>query len=333
MPQPLLSLPTDVLNIIKQTMPAVLFQQLVLQCSAVSIFNTGISNVNIKLSCDDGDKVLRVNQPHSNWCDRALEVECWQAAIVANIAPELIWVSDNKQVYLSEFIDQPGIDWSIFSTMHSHASIEQATKNSISDLDVVRLLSEVFRTLSTLPVPHKSMTVSAQWQQYAQQLDSVNSTQTDPQWHHAWQQLLRLNGLVRHWLSQLEACALLPAFCHRDLTPDNLLLSGRSSHPKLLCIDFEYAVASHPLFDLASVVATHQLSISQVNQLIENVIMQYCQTSNLTDVAAAKAALPAAINCFWLFSAMWALLMAAKEPKISTQYLHYFTKYFTLITC
>ena len=92
-------------------------------------------------------------------------------------------------------------------------------------------------------------------------------------------------------------------------------------------------MASHPLFDLASVIATHELSSRHVNQLVDSVILQYCQTSNLTDVAAAKAALPAAINCFWLFSAMWALLMAAKEPQKSTQYIHYFTKYFTLMTC
>jgi thiamine kinase-like enzyme len=332
MSQPLLSLPIDVLNIINKAMPTTLFQQLATQCTAVSFLNTGISNVNIKLSCEDGDKVLRVNQPHSNWCDRALEVECWQAAIVANIAPALIWVSDDKQVYLSEFIDQPETDWSIFASMRSHLSLGQSTNQSISAVDAVPLLSALFCKLSVLPVPEKSITVSEQWQQYAYQLDSLTGSQKDPQWHDARQQLLRLNGLVRHWLSQLEACVLLPTFCHRDLTPHNLLLSG-SAPQQLLCIDYEYAVASHPLFDLASVVASHQLSTMQANQLIDNVIMQYCQVASLTDVSAAKAALSAAINCFWLFSAMWALLMAAKEPQKSTQYLQYFTKYFTLITC
>ena len=115
------------------------------------------------------------------------------------------------------------------------------------------------------------MTVSTQWQQYAHQLDSLSASQTNLQWQHAWQQLLRLNGLVRQWLSQLEACVLLPAFCHRDLTPHNLLLSGHQSQ-RLLCIDYEYAVASHPLFDLASVIATHELSSRQVNQLVDGII-------------------------------------------------------------
>lgn len=332
MPQALLSLPNEILDMIEQTMPVPLFQQLAAQCTAVMVFNTGMSNINIKLCCNDGDKVLRVNQAHSNWCDRKLEVACWQVAMAANIAPALIWVSDNNQIYLSEFIDQQNMDWSILFTMRGQASIRQATKTQITAVDAVPLLSELFRTLSGLPIPNKSMTVSTQWQQYAHQLDSLSASQTNLQWQHAWQQLLRLNGLVRQWLSQLEACVLLPAFCHRDLTPHNLLLSGHQSQ-RLLCIDYEYAVASHPLFDLASVIATHELSSRQVNQLVDSVILQYCQTSNLTDAAAAKAALPAAINCFWLFSAMWALLMAAKEPQKSTQYIHYFTKYFTLMTC
>jgi thiamine kinase-like enzyme len=332
MSQPLLLLPKNVLEMMQQMMPVALFQGLNTQCTAVSFFNSGISNVNIKLSCADGDKVLRVNQPHSNWCNRSLEVACWQAAMAANIAPALIWVSDDKQVYLSEFIDQPDIDWSIFSTMKSHLSSQQATNKAVLAVDAVPLLSALLSTLSALPVPNASITVSAQWQQYAHQLDSLSASQTDPQWHLAWQQLLRLNGLVRHWLSQLEACVLLPVFCHRDLTPHNLLLSGSALH-QLLCIDYEYAVASHPLFDLASVIASHQLSTTQASQLIDTVIMQHCQIASLTDVAAAKAALPAAINCFWLFSAMWALLMAAKEPHKASQYLDYFQDYFTLITC
>ncbi|QDE31616.1 phosphotransferase [Shewanella polaris] len=332
MSQPLLSLPIDVLDIMTKTMPMALFNRLETQCTAISLLNAGISNLNIKLSCDDGDKVLRVNQRHSNWCDRTLEIECWHTAIAAHIAPTLVWVSDDNQLYLSEFIHQPNIDWSIFSAINSYSSLQNGQNKPILTVDAVPLLTTLFSTLITLPAPNKSITVTEQWQQYAQQLDLLSSSQIAPQWHDAWHQLLRLNGLVRHWLSQLEACMLLPTFCHRDLTPHNLLFSGGKSN-QLFCIDYEYAVASHPLFDLASVVASHQLSKTQVNQLIDNVIRQYCQVASLTDVAAAKAALPAAMNCFWLFSAMWALLMAAKDPQKATKYLQYFTHYFTLITC
>ncbi|WP_350583127.1 hypothetical protein, partial [Pseudomonas sp. HY2-MNA-CIBAN-0224] len=87
-------------------------------------------------------------------------------------APALIWVSDDKQVYLSEFIDQPETDWSIFASMRSHLSLGQSTNQSISAVDAVPLLSALFCKLSVLPVPEKSITVSEQWQQYAYQLDS-----------------------------------------------------------------------------------------------------------------------------------------------------------------
>ncbi len=341
MSSPLLTLPSELINTLQQAMPAAKYHSLLTQCRAVTLLNTGLSNQNYLLSCITGDKVLRVNQRHSHWCHRGLEIECWRSAIAANIAPKLEWVSDDKQFYLSEFITQPQGDWSQFSSMFGHSSARPLAAMTHPNVDSVSLLAQLFASLSQLPVPSKSITVSAQWQQYAQHLAQYSTEQTQPQWQQAWQQLQRLNARVRHWLSQLESCVLLPMFCHRDLTPHNLLLSsplsaqnnpGHIGQAKLYCIDYEYAVASHPLFDLASAIATHQLTNEQVNQLTHKVIVQYCQMASLTDVAAAKAALPAAINCFWLFSAMWALLMAAQDTEQSTQYIDYFNDYLGYIT-
>ncbi|GGP49933.1 aminoglycoside phosphotransferase [Shewanella algicola] len=341
MSSPLLTLPYELINMLQQAIPAATYHSLLTQCTAVTLLNTGLSNQNYLLSFPSGDKVLRVNQRHSHWCNRALEVECWRSAIAANIAPKLEWVSDDKQFYLSEFITQPQGDWSLFSSMFGHSSTRPMTAMTHLNVDAVTLLAQLFASLSQLPVPSRSITVSAQWQQYAEQLAQYSTEQTQLHWQQAWQQLQRLNARVRHWLSQLESCVLLPMFCHRDLTPHNLLLSsslslqnnpGHIGQAKLYCIDYEYAVASHPLFDLASAIATHQLTNEQVNQLTHKVIVQYCQMASLTDVAAAKAALPAAINCFWLFSAMWALLMAAQDTEQSTQYIDYFNDYLGYIS-
>lgn len=344
MPSPLLTLPSELIKTLQQAMPAAMYHSLLTQCSAVTLLNAGLSNQNYRLSCPTGDKVLRVNQRHSHWCNRELEIECWRAAIDANIAPQLEWVSDDKQFYLSEFVAQQQGDWSQFSSMFGHSSVRPLAAMSHPHVDAVTLLAQLFASLSQLPVPSKSITVSAQWQQYAQQLAQYSAEQTQGQWQQAWQQLQCMNVRVRHWLSQLESCVLLPIFCHRDLTPHNLLLSSTSAcqthddnvdQAKLYCIDYEYAVASHPLFDLASAIATHELTNEQVNQLTHKVIVQYCQMASLTDVAAAKAALPAAINCFWLFSAMWALLMAAETTQEDTlamsKYIKFYNQYLALI--
>ncbi|GGQ31489.1 phosphotransferase family protein [Shewanella litoralis] len=340
MSSPLLTLPSELINMLQQAMPAATYHSLLTQCTAVTLLNTGLSNQNYLLSCPSGDKVLRVNQRHSHWCNRALEVECWQSAIAANIAPKLEWVSNDKQFYLSDFVAQPQGDWSQFSSMFGHSSTRPLSAIAHPNVDAVALLAQLFASLSQLPVPSKSISVSGQWQQYALQLDAMSQQQTNEQWHHAWQTLQRMNMRIRHWLSQLESCVLLPIFCHRDLTPHNLLLSPthiNSTLPqsKIICIDYEYAVASHPLFDLASTVATHNLTEDQVAQLTHKVIVQYCQTSSLTDVAAAKAAMPAAINCFWLFSAMWSLLMAANESQQDTlamaKYIKFYNQYLALI--
>ncbi|MGI2174271.1 phosphotransferase [Shewanella ulleungensis] len=340
MSSPLLTLPSELINTLQQAMPAEMYHSLLTQCTAVTLLNTGLSNQNYLLSCPSADKVLRVNRCDSNWCDRVLEVECWGSAIAANLAPQLEWVSEDKQFYLSDFIAQPQGDWSQFSSMFGHSSTRPLAVMPHPNVDTVTLLAQLFASLSQLPVPSKSMSVSAQWQQYALQLDAMSQQQTHAQWHHAWQTLQCMNVRIRHWLSQLESCVLLPIFCHRDLTPYNLLLSTSSVNSalpqsKLFCIDYEYAIASHPLFDLASTVATHNLTKEQTAQLIHKVIVQYCQSSSLTDVAAAKAAMPAAINCFWLFSAMWALLMAANAPQEDTlamsKYIKFYNQYLALI--
>ncbi|MGX9463259.1 phosphotransferase [Shewanella sp. A14] len=338
MSSPLLTLPCDVINTVQLAMPAALYKLLLSQCTAVTLLNGGLSNQNYLLSCIEGNKVLRVNQLHSNWCDRDLEVECWHFAIKGNVAPKLEWVSDDKQLYLSEYIPQYHGDWSILSFMCGHLSARPSAIMATPAVDVALQLEQLLSSLSTLTLPSKSISVSAQWQQYARQLDSLRLTQTRPEWHLAWQQLQQKNVQIKHWLTQLESCLLQPIFCHRDLTPYNLLLSGESTskpeQTRLVCIDYEYAIASHPLFDLASVIATHHLTAAQVDQLTHKMIVQYCCIASLTDFAAAKAALPAAINCFWLFSAMWALLMAAKEPESSTQsmtkYINYYNEYIAL---
>ena len=334
-----LNLPLSLTNALQQAMPAALYQTLLTQCTAVTLLNQGLSNQNYLLSCVAGDKVLRVNH-HNDWCDRALEVECWRCAIAANIAPKLEWVSQDKQFYLSDFIDQPQGEWGLLASMFGHLTARSPLAATHINADKVSLLVHLFTSLSQLPVPSKTITITEQWQQYAKQLHGLSHQQHSASWQQGWQTLQNMNVRIRHWLSQLESCVLLPIFCHRDLSPHNLLLHTQphcegDAQAKLYCIDYEYAVASHPLFDLASAIATHQLTQQQVDTLTHKVIVQYCQSASLTDVAAAKAAMPAAINCFWLFSAMWALLMAATAPDEDTltmsKYIKFYNQYLALI--
>jgi aminoglycoside phosphotransferase (APT) family kinase protein len=334
------------------------------------LLTEGLSNANYRLWCPQGDWVLRVNRPQSLWCNREQELANWRLAEAAGLAPALIWHSGDKLVYLSHFVAQTRPWSSVMS--HGNNSLSQAVENSVNpnfgpslykrvpadnsaalntaldsvfdEAKPVSLLLNLLRPLSELPVPDVALTPRVQWQEYLARLTELASTMgrahsrvnrqsnlTPPkkthlssQWHRAFTQLSSLVTDIERWLVQLETCLVANQYCHRDLNPTNLLLVG----DKLQCIDFEYATASHPLFELASVITSHKLTLRQRDSLIE----QYL-AFNPNVKASGFEAMPAAINCYWLCCAAWALLMAAEQEEESqTRYLAYFNQYQQLIT-
>jgi thiamine kinase-like enzyme len=339
--------------------------------------SAGLSNDNFRLSCDQGDWVLRDNSPENVWCDRVQELHNWHRAQAAGIAPKLVWVSDDKRFYLSQYIEQ-SLPWANFSGGFGHQDASrplepitmtypngaaiQTFSNSVtsqaalsSDHSVAALLN-ILQDLMQLPLPEKALTPRVQWQDYHCRLvtfsESLAGTHQfqrgrgrlcSQSWQQAFAKIVAMKDDIDTWLRLLEDCAVANQFCHRDLNPHNLLYTQDlfSHKPKLVCIDFEYATASHPLFELASLVCTHKLTQAQVDALTEQYI---AVNPNLNH--HALAAMPAAVNCYWLCCAAWALLMAAElmaealsAAKISDdldrsfeQYLDYFNQYIQLIT-
>jgi thiamine kinase-like enzyme len=341
--------------------------------------SAGLSNDNFRLGCDRGDWVLRDNSPENVWCDRAQELNNWQKAESAGIAPKLVWVSDDKRFYVSQYIEQ-ALPWANFSggfghqdvsrplepiimTYHTDTAIDTHSDSAMvigtetkDGCDVVAALLKVLQDLMRLPLPEKSLTPRVQWQDYHCRLVKVSESLAGtsqlhrgrgrlcPQsWQQAFAKIVAIKDDIDTWLRQLENCAVANQFCHRDLNPHNLLYTQDlfSHKPKLVCIDFEYATASHPLFELASLVCTHKLTQAQVDTLTDQYI---AENSNLNHYALA--AMPAAVNCYWLCCAAWALLMAAElmtealsaaknrddVDRSFEQFLDYFNQYIQLIT-
>ena len=80
-----------------------------------------------------------------------------------------------------------------------------------------------------------------------------------------------LPPVERMWADELvrlarnfDADAVPTAFCHNDLVADNVLDDGR----ELLLIDFEYAVCSSPLLDLASLAGMNDYTAAQRRELL-----------------------------------------------------------------
>ena len=187
------------------------------------------------------------------------------------------------------------------------------------------LLLELLLQLRELPTGPYAISITEQWQEYHQQMLAYQaSLALTHDWSERVAKLLGIQINVKHWCDDLAACLIKPQFCHRDLNPHNLLLKNN----RLYCIDFEYATASHPLCELAVVLATHALTPAQQNELVTQYLSQHPYVT-----AHAVAAVPAAIDMYWVFACYWALLMAAQtEPSRSADYLAWFDCFWPLIT-
>ncbi|WP_153915399.1 phosphotransferase [Shewanella sp. TC10] len=352
----------------KNLLPAKLVMVIAEECLGIEKLSAGLSNTNYHLKMAHQDWVLRDNKDIQQWCDRDNEVTCWLRVESIGLAPKLIWQSDNKQFYLSEYVNQQPIDWASnygefgFNTPQRPSEDKnQKIDSNHTKLEPVDLLLNMLNQLSTLALPPKEISLTAQWLVYIESLTELSLLQSSSllqtnlqkkspqqncqsqkkhsqslQWHECFKQLTKLQSSMESWLADLESCLVKPQFCHRDLSPFNLLLH----EDKLHCIDFEYCAASHPMFDLASVLATHQLTDKQANELSEQYLFKH---PNLKPNSIQY--LPQIYNCFWAFGAAWALMMAAEaEPfdkalvintdiaDAKNSYFILFNKYLSLIS-
>ncbi|WP_025819711.1 phosphotransferase [Shewanella marina] len=276
----------------------------------ISLMSGGLSNHNYMVETRKGRWAVRHNSDASNTiCNRPSEVANWLLAEQVGIAPKLVWVSEHQHYYVSRFIKQTR-PWKKLNCESQEPYYWPGAE---------RLLLDLLLKLQQLPLPDNVFSMFGQFQAYQQQLQRLAVLNQHSRWQHAYQELQELDAQVRAGLTGLQACLIKPQYCHRDLNSNNLLFSKQ----QLYCIDFEYACASHPLYELAVVLCSHQLSTNQQQWLIENYLMSH---PNLTPNSGAQ--LTSAIDCYWYFCCCWALQMAAAcPPKQADDFLQWFDNY------
>ena len=242
----------------------------------------GTSNQNFRVKAQGEEWVLRINNPSTqSLCPRENEVACWRQASAAGIAPELVFVSTDHEIYLSQYIHQP-LPW------------EQCYRDHA---DTPALLLTMLRQLSDLPLPTRQVMPATQWEYYRRELQRLLPT-LSPSLAKIANQLLDEHPWMQACVERLAAQPM-ARFCHRDLNPNNLLMhQGR-----LLCIDFEYACTSDPRLELIALQACHQLSDAQSRLLLQGYLPGNGpqQAQHLADARYA----------YWLFTACWGLIMCA----------------------
>ncbi|MFB2732707.1 phosphotransferase [Shewanella mangrovisoli] len=186
------------------------------------------------------------------------------------------------------------------------------------------LLLQLLQRLREQATGPYHISITEQWQEYHAQLLAFVAADMGEAWQSRLAQLLSIQTKIHGWTATLADCLVEPQFCHRDLNPHNLLLKDN----QLYCIDFEYATASHPLSELAVVLATHQLTPAQRYLLVRQYLAGH---PGLT--SDAIKAIPAAIEMYWVFAVYWALLMAAHtQGERQQEYFNWFDHFWPLIS-
>ncbi len=259
--------------------------------STLTPLTAGWSNQNFLLCVDNQQYVLRINSLESSAiCNRDSEIECWKIAAKEKLAPALFWVSGDKKFYLSEYLQQP----------------DDTTVNKDN-------LLQLLNKLTKLPLPTHNISTSEQWHIYRQKISLLDKKIIEENihqqptlltmkktWQHLQKKLFEQQSNMIDWLAHMESCQIRPQFCHRDLNINNILV--KNDH--LVCIDFEYACASHPLFELAAIVCSHNLSKTEEEKFTSQYLLNH---PNLTK--DAYKALPTACRVFWCFFQCWTVIM------------------------
>lgn len=305
----------QLLNVLQPTLSRVGLDSI----SLIAALSQGLSNQNYYIrakrnSITPKEWVLRVNSQASNQlCDREAEVNNWTLAANQGLAPPLVFVATDFSCYLSEFIEQDSLDWALMARAQGAHPLKM---EQVLHVEADTLLSSLLNNLQALPLPKNAISMTAQWQHYYDVLMHMSATLCQVQgqsvceadvgsqnlkWLSSLESLMKNKAVIIEWLQQVEGCLIQTQFCHRDLNPHNVLLNQE----QLFLIDYEYACASHPLWDLAGILATHHLSSMQRQRLI----LGYLE-GNPNVTQDALQAVPSSIHLYWVFSACWALMMA-----------------------
>ncbi len=191
----------------------------------------GLTNRTYLAETGDNKAVLKIDEGFrsSPYNARSTEARIQTMAADQGLAGRVLFVSDT--VYMTEYLE--GVIW-------SGDCLEDDT-----NLDV---LAAGLRKLHALPLTGRTFDATGAARDYIQRINDA-----DPE-------------LVGDCLQKIEAGPMPHNLCccHNDLVVANII-----NTPEIRFLDWEYACDNDPFFDLATVVAHHELSAEQSDYLLD----------------------------------------------------------------
>jgi thiamine kinase-like enzyme len=206
---------------------------------AIHRLRNGLVNATYRVLRDGGVYALRVaaSNPYGLGLDRAWEARVLERAVLAGLAPGLEYCDPQRGILISRWVD--GRSWTP-ADVRGRANIAR--------------MADVARRIHALPIPTPARVMtpstwieyySAAVRQSARVGASTSATASTPGAPGA---AAALRSAATARLAALAALPRVdPVVCHSDLHTLNLIDCGDS----LVLLDWEYAHASDPLWDLA----------------------------------------------------------------------------------
>ncbi|MDE8601904.1 phosphotransferase [Marinomonas sp. RSW2] len=208
----------------------------------VTPFEEGFSNKVYRLDWNESPQmVLRLPDLDevAFRIDRQSEMSVLLTAASVGISPPVIWY-DELGAFACEFVNQPSLDWTVG---HSNSSIERIAK--------------ALAQAHTLPKVDHTFCIYELVEHYLQSIESHALIGESIQ-----KELDYLYALLSK-LSRVESSSC-RVVCHNDLNPKNILMDDQI----IWLIDWEYTGMGDPLFDLAVLARSHNLTQNQQVHLI-----------------------------------------------------------------
>ncbi len=194
----------------------------------------GLTNRIFLVELERHKSILRLDAQHTDAfdLDRPRELAVLERAAAIGLAPEVIFSDVEAGILLSAYI--VGRTWE---------------PSDLDDNENIEALSALLHQVHALPICGSAFDASRVARRYLENLASHDDL-------HAFgvRCLEIIDGIEG---SGVTCC------CHNDIVVENVISASR-----LMLIDWEYACDNDPLFDLASLIAYHDLSDKKAQDLL-----------------------------------------------------------------
>lgn len=231
--------------------------------ASIRVLEGGLTNRTFKVDSEGGSFVLRLDSEQSIHfrLDRETEARIVRNAAAAGLAPEVLFSDPHAGITLTCFVR--GEIWA---------------KHKFEDPTNMENFAAMLRRVHDLPVCGVTLDSVAVIEKYGESLASVP-------------EMRGVISLCKRVAEEIPASEQVVC-CHNDIVASNIIET-----PALMLLDWEYACDNDPFYDLACVIAYHDLRNKQVDRLLA--AYAGATSAELVEKLQRQIRLFDAIQCLW----------------------------------